>query len=411
MKKALTYNKPLPLLSLRLAITSLTLLTGATTCSVNANTLTLPDLPEPVSNNAVAKVHLKGQDYLLSFMGLAEGKTYQDVHNKAWALNLRYPRNGWQPLRSVPHVNQLAGRLAAVAVGIKHKAYLFGGYTVAKDHSEISTQDNYLYRLENDSYERIADMPVAVDDSALVTYQDRFIYLISGWHQHGNVNLVQVYDTKNDTWSQASPVPAPGVFGQAAGIVDNELVVCDGVKVTPHIDTKRSFESSPVCLYGKIEPNNHLRIHWQALPHYSISSNINKQSQTTTAVERLSPIDPDIQHPTAHYRMAATGLKTQQQIVFIGGSDNPYNYDGIGYNGEPSKASNMMYRFDLATHSWLKPISLNQASMDHRGLIEYQGHLLRIGGMLNSQQVSKQVLIDSKEIQPDMTNQPSTQKQ
>ena len=362
-------------------------------------TLTLPALPEPVSNNAVAKVHLKGQDYLLSFMGLGAGKTYKDVHNKAWVLNLKYPRNGWRKIQAVPYINPLPGRLAAVAVGIKHRAYVFGGYTVGKDHSEISTQDNYLYRLENDSYERIADMPVAVDDAALVTYQDRYIYLISGWHQHGNINLVQVYDTELNTWSQASPLPAPGVFGQAAGIVGNELVICDGVKVLPQLDQKRTFAPSPICLYGKIQPDNHLRIDWQALPHYSVEHNQEAISAEPTSVEttyvEITPIKPKT--PTqavAHYRMATTGLATTKQIVFVGGSDNPYNYNGIGYDGDPCSPSNQVYRFDLTSHTWLEPMTVNQASMDHRGLIEHKGYLIRVGGMIEGQEVSNKVIAD-----------------
>ena len=39
-------------------------------------------------------------------------------------------------------------------------------------------------------------MPVPVDDSVALSYKERYIYLISGWHNDGNVNLVQVYDTK-----------------------------------------------------------------------------------------------------------------------------------------------------------------------------------------------------------------------
>ncbi|WP_394497153.1 hypothetical protein [Shewanella sp. ENK2] len=54
-----------------------------------------PQLPEGVSNNAVAKVTTAKGDYLLSFTGLAEGKDYQAVHNKVWGLIfLRLIHNG-----------------------------------------------------------------------------------------------------------------------------------------------------------------------------------------------------------------------------------------------------------------------------------------------------------------------------
>jgi hypothetical protein len=92
--------------------------------------------------------------------------------------------------------------------------------------------------------------------------------------------------------------------------------------------------------------------------------------------------------------MAATGVITAKggQIVFLGGSDNPYNYSGIGYNGQPSEPTGQLYRFDLASKQWLTPQALSQPSMDHRGLLCWQNNLLRIGGMLAEQQVSNLVL-------------------
>ncbi|GGB71090.1 galactose oxidase [Shewanella inventionis] len=342
----------------------------------------LAPLPQELSNNAVAMVHTNKQTYLLSFMGLGKGKHYQDVHNQAWALLLDKPNNKWQSINSVPHVAPLAGRLASTAVGIKQHAYIFGGYTVAENHDEISTIDNYRYSINTGSYQRIADMPVPVDDTTAATFQQRYIYLFGGWHNDGNVNLVQVYDTQTDTWAQASPIPAPAVFGQAVGIVGNQLVLCDGVKVQPNINARRSYKASPVCLLGEINPSNHLRIDWQLLPHYSIANLPEEQSasQSNTA--------------TAHYRMAATGIMapTGGQIVFLGGSDNPYNYSGIGYNGQPSQPSKHEYRFDLVSKQWLTPQTLAKPSMDHRGLLCWQNTLLRIGGMLEQQQVSNLVL-------------------
>ncbi|MFT5789544.1 MAG: hypothetical protein ACI8SJ_001660 [Shewanella sp.] len=347
-----------------------------TTCSLSVLAKPLPDMPEAVTNNAVAVVNDDSNDYLLSFMGLGEKKDYSAIHNKAWALKLNEPSALWQSIMPVPHIETLSGRLAAIAVGIKSEAYLFGGFTVSKEHQEVSTADNYRFSIKDNSYSRIANMPVAVDDSTALVYKERYIYLLSGWHQHGNVNLVQVYDTRTDTWAQASPVPIPAVFGQAAGIVGNEIVMCDGVTVAPRLNQARTFEASPICLYGKIKADNHLRIDWELLPHYSQN------------VVNAQPIPT----PLAHYRMAAAGDSQSKQIVFIGGSSNPYNYDGIGYNGQPSAPSDMMHRFDLTSYQWRSAELLETATMDHRGLIIYKGQAIRIGGMLSHQSVSNQVI-------------------
>lgn len=321
----------------------------------------LPALPEPVANNAVAKVIVNEQPHFLSFMGLGANKDHNSVHNKVWALKLGDKQ--WQTKSPVPSSLQPTGRLASTAVGLGEYAYVFGGYTVSSDHSEISSPDVYRYDLKNDRYTQLANMPVPVDDSVALSYQQRYIYLVSGWHNDGNVNLVQIYDTQTDTWQQASPFLGEPVFGQAAAISGNTIVICDGVKTQANTDKRRSFASVAQCLKGIIDEQNPLKIDWRIL-----------------------------QHPTgkAHYRMAAASLGGA--IYMLAGSNNPYNYNGIGYNSEPAPASGHVWRFDVANNRWQVLAPLKTTSMDHRGLLEHDGILYRIGGMDNQQQVTAKVL-------------------
>ena len=88
--------------------------------------------------------------------------------------------------------------------------------------------------------------------------------------------------------------------------------------------------------------------------------------------------------------MAATSHNGN--IYMLAGSNNPYNYSGIGYDGKPAPASNHVWRFNIDKNKWQVLSDLEVASMDHRGLLEYQGVLYRIGGMNNKQQVSNNVL-------------------
>jgi len=324
-----------------------------------------PNMPETVSNNAVAKVQtLKGL-YFLSFMGLAQGKTFSDVHNRSWAL--KEGEAQWKQIEPVPSSSKLKGRLASVAVGIKDKAYLFGGYTVAEDHSEVSSPDNYAYDVINDRYQLIAASPVAVDDAVALTYQQRYVYLIGGWHNDGNVNLAQLYDSDTDSWQQATPFPGAAVFGHAGGIVGNQLIVCDGVKVEVKENEKRSFSSQAACYSGLINKQNINKIEWHSIPH-----------------------------PTgkARYRMAATGLSLPQSgIVFAGGSYNPYNYTGIGYDGMPSIPDNKLWFYSFEQTRWFVG-KMNTASMDHRGLlISNNNSMVIIGGMRHQQEVSNQIQV------------------
>ncbi|WP_240473366.1 Kelch repeat-containing protein [Ferrimonas senticii] len=316
----------------------------------------LPPLPEPVANNAVATVRVDDQQYLLSFNGLGSGKGYQDVHARGFGLKLG--DNQWQRLPPLPDSRQ--GRLASVAVGVGQYAYLFGGYTVEADHSEVSLPDVYRYQPRTQQYQRLAPMPVPVDDAVAIAYQNRYIYLISGWHNDGNVNLVQLYDSHRDQWSQASPFPGKPVFGAAGALSGHSMVVCDGVKVDYFADKRRKFSDEAACYRGEIDVDNPNRIDWRVLPH------------------------PD---GNSHYRMAAVAGHQGQQLWFIGGSDNPYNYDGIGYNGQPSAASARIARFDVGANQWLEPLKMNRAVMDLRGAVDVAGRWYLLGGMGANQTV------------------------
>jgi hypothetical protein len=71
--------------------------------------------------------------------------------------------------------------------------------------------------------------------------------------------------------------------------------------------------------------------------------------------------------------MASTGIKDDNIVLFTGGSDNPYNFIGIGYDGNPSKPSNQLFAYDLKNKEWKIFQDKLIASMDHRDLIEHQG--------------------------------------
>jgi len=262
----------------------------------------LPALNQAVSNNAVTLVETDDGPYLYSFLGLGSGKTWQDISDRA--VVLAPGAKNWAELEPVPGN---AGRLAASAISTGGAAWLFGGYTVAEDGSEKSIAGVYRIRPGEKQLQRVTNMPVPVEDAVLLAYQDRYIYLISGWHDLGNVNLVQVLDTHNMQWAQATPWPGAPVFGHSGGISDGQMLVAD---VSP-----RQFLSSNECWLGEIDTQNHRRIHWRSVAA----------------------------HPgVARYRMAATG-DSNNRVVFAGGSANPYNFNGMGYNGVPSNAESSVF--------------------------------------------------------------------
>lgn len=327
---------------------------------------TLPDLPEPVANNAVAQVNVANRTYLLSFMGLGKNKTHKDVHNRAWQLVIEGESTGhWQAIPPVPSSLSLKGRLASVAVGVNDNAYIFGGYTVDQSHNEISTPDVYRYHPQSQQYTKLANMPVPVDDAVALVYKNRYIYIISGWHNDGNVNLTQLYDIQTGRWSQASPYLGAAVFGHAGGIVGNVMLICDGVKVVPKRDKRRTFAQQRACFKGIINANEPSRIDWRLVPHPAAQG---------------------------RYRMAAAGDAANNEIVFVGGATNPYNYNGIGYNGIPAEPAPTIWTYRITNDEWTSSIT-KYKTMDHRSLIILDDAWVTIGGMTSNQTVTNQVLV------------------
>lgn len=321
---------------------------------------TLPILPMPVSNNATALLNADNAVILFSFKGLKQGKSWQDTTLDSFSLSIG--SKNWRKIAAVPGG---VGELAATAIGLGEKVFIFGGYTVAENHEEVSIARSYEYDPKTNVYTLIPEIPVAVDDSVSFTVAGRYIYLISGWHNSGNVNLSQVYDTVEEKWFQATPYPGAAVFGHAGAAVGNKFVVCDGVEKIIPLQGRHKYQAVDSCFKGEVDPTKPHVIKWQ----------------------RIKP------HPNKPlYRMAAGGYQGQGGwIVFVGGSDNPYNYDGIGYNNEPSEPSLSVIAFSLDDNNWHMVGIFEAGSMDHRTLQVTGNKFFIIGGMTKGQLVTNRV--------------------
>lgn len=95
----------------------------------------LPALPEAVSNNLVMSTSVAGRTYVTSFMGLSSGKTHADVHNRVWQWTVGEPT--WLKAPAVPSRQRLSGRLASSGVTLQNHFFVFGGYTVAANGTEV----------------------------------------------------------------------------------------------------------------------------------------------------------------------------------------------------------------------------------------------------------------------------------
>ena len=111
---------------------------------------------------------------------------------------------------------------------------------------------------------------------------------------------------------------------------------------------------------------------------------------------RIDPFDPShitwepIAAPPGAPLYRAAGGALGGLVVLAGGPDNPYNYDGIGYDGAPSSPRRELVAYD-AQEGWVSLPALPVATMDHRTLGQAGGYVFLVGGMVDGQRVSDRV--------------------
>lgn len=320
----------------------------------SAQAAAIPDLPLAVTNNAVGHLSSGRGAGIYSFLGVDSSKTWRGITRKAFYL----PAAGgaWTELPPVPGPR---GRLAALAFGVRGRVYLFGGYTVDSAGGEVSTPDVNIWDPGTRRWLRGSDMPVPVDDAVGGVWNDSLIYLVSGWHNTDNVADVQIYDPSSDRWSAATPFPGVPVFGATGAINGNTIVLIDGTRRNAQ---PPRYSITTQSWAGVIDPQQPERIVW-------------------------SEVTP---HPSAaRYRAAAYACGSQ--ILFAGGTDNPYNYNGVGYDGRPAEPVNEVMAFDVRARIWLNRAPPAESTMDHRGVVVHGGALHVVGGMRAGQRVSASV--------------------
>ena len=325
-----------------------------------------PPLPMAVSNNAVAISYGDVGQRIFSFMGIGPKKTWDAVTTRAYELNVR--AGTWAEKRPVPGV---AGRLGASAVAIGGQVFIFGGYVLDDKGQETTLGDVNVYVPFEDRYYRGKDLPVPVEDAVVGLFRERYIYVIGGRSKGEAVGNVQVYDTLEDRWMQATPMPT-AVFGHAGAISGDTIVYVDGAVRNPEAKGPK-FVALIECGMGRLprsKKGDITKIEWTKLPA----------------------------HPgTARFRIGAGADPREKKggkIYFSGGTGNPYDYNGVGYDGQTAEPSAMTFAFDVRAEKW-ETVEENtpEPTMDHRGLLVTSQGLALVGGMEKGQRVTGKVTI------------------
>ncbi len=146
------------------------------------------------------------------------------------------------------------------------------------------------------------------------------------------------------------------------------MLVCDGVRVVRETG-RGNYASSDECWLGTIDARDPAAITWQRVPA----------------------------HPgPGRYRMAAWA--EQGRFLFVGGSANPYNYDGIGYDGRPSEPVTGLLVFDVQRRIWTT--AAGPTVMDLRAVAVTSQGVHVVGGMRAGQEVSSMVVDVPRPLSP-----------
>ncbi len=309
-----------------------------------------PPLPQPTTNNAVAAVATAEGVAVFSFLGLDSTKAWSGVTDAAYRWDVGSAT--WQTLEPVPG----PARLASTAQVVDGRVYVIGGYTVAENGEERSVPDVDVYDPATGSWSRAADIPLPTDDAVAGVWRDSLIVLVSGWHDDGNVPDVQIFDPASNEWRASTPIAGTPVFGHAGGVAGDVVVYVDGVEV---VDGEPRFAIHAAGWRGLLSEE---AVEWRPTPP----------------------------HPGPLLYRAAGGT-VGTFAVFVGGTDNPYNYDGMGYDGVASEPIRQFLAYSPIANEWRQLAAPPIPSMDHRNLGVAGGSVFLVGGMHQGQQVTNQV--------------------
>ena len=315
-----------------------------------------PHLPAPVTNNAVAAVATPSGVSVFSFLGMDSTKVWSGVTNVTYRWDVG-GEEGWRTAAPVPG----RGRLAATAQVVRGLVYVLGGYTVASDGRERTVPNVDIYDPTTDSWSRGANIPTPVDDAVSGVWRDSLIVLVSGWRDDTNVRAVQWYDPSTDRWTQGTPIPGTPVFGHTGTLADDRIVYLDGAQVG---EGEPRFTLAEEDWMGLVDPASAETVTWTPLSR----------------------------HPAPGLYRAAAGT-LGGLALFVGGTENPYNYDGIGYDGRPAEPVRQVLVYAPRADRWQNIAAPPIASMDHRTLGIAGGKVFLVGGMEEGQLVSDKVWV------------------
>ncbi len=315
----------------------------------------LADLPISTSNNAVVEVISNTGKYVYSFGGISASLTQSDIHQRVFKYDVS--QDSWTEMDEIPDTS---GKIASSASFVNGKIYLIGGYHVASNGNETSSNKVHIYNPSLDTFEADGNpIPIPIDDHVQAVWKDSLIYVITGWSNTGNVPDVQIYNPKLNSWMMGTPTPNTSFYkssGASGYILGDTIFYFGGVKDYP------TFESSNILRKGIIDKNDPTLIDW-----------------TLINSGNGEPL----------YRGACSGHN--ETVFWIGGSKEAYNFNALEYyTNLPVKPNQRIYEVDLDKKTQSNIYNSQTQGMDLRGIAKLGGgNWIIAGGIDSLQQATK----------------------
>lgn len=332
------------------------------TAVLSAQTLRLEEkapMPMAISNNAVASAKVGGVPCVFSFSGIDSTKIFSGISLKSFRYNTQ--TDVWDTIGPLPDVQ---GKIAAAASTVKNKIYIMGGYSVASNGSETSSDKVHIYNPNTNSYEPDgAQIPIPIDDHVQAVYKDSLIYVVTGWSNTNNRNTVQIYDPAHDVWQVGSSLPNNSIytsFGASGMILGDTIFYFGGASARAGFPIQNNFR------YGIIDSIDPTQITWK---------------------------DTIIASSIVGYRMAAAVINGS--LNWLGGSNQTYNYDGLAYSsGQGVPPNNRRLVINAKTFAFDEDTSISvKYPMDLRGIAQTDtNEFYLVGGMEDNQWVSNKTI-------------------
>ncbi len=268
--------------------------------------------PIPYTTSNCATVGWGNSVYV--FGSIDSALTSSNIHQRSIKYNTI--TNSYTILPTIPDT---LGKLAASASVINNIVYLIGGYYVYANGAEKSSSLVHRFDLNANTFlPNATNVPIPIDDHVQAVWRDSLIYVVTGWSNTTNVPNVQIYNPSSNSWQVGTNVPNNN-FYKCFGA--NGIIVKDTIYYYGGASNGTNFPNTNYLRKGVIDPANPTSITWsyQALTGF------------------------------AGYRCATLYDSVNKAIVFAGGSNPTYNYNGVAYNGSGLATCNqyaLVYKLD-----------------------------------------------------------------